>query len=290
MFWAMDVSPRSLILDLLSTLSRGSMPVRALVRAGDLFGISENNLRVALARLVQAGRVERDERGQYRLGTAAQAVNRRVTSWRDADAGLRPWRGAWAAVLTAGLPRGQRAALRRSETALRLTGFRSLEPGLALRPDNLTGGVAALRATLAGLGLDPVAAVVQLGQLDPERDARARALWDGDALAASHRAAREAIERSGARLARLEPEQAMVESFRLGGAALRNLALDPLLPDELAPGDERRALVAAMERYDELGRQAWRGLLTRHGVAHLRAPIDTREADRPLATAERTAR
>ena len=45
MFSAMDVSPRSLILDLLSTLSRGSMPVRALVRAGDLFGISENNLR-----------------------------------------------------------------------------------------------------------------------------------------------------------------------------------------------------------------------------------------------------
>ena len=30
----MDVSPRSLILDLLSTLRRGSMPVRALVRAG----------------------------------------------------------------------------------------------------------------------------------------------------------------------------------------------------------------------------------------------------------------
>jgi len=282
----MDVSPRSLILDLLSTLSRGSMPVRTLVRAAELFGISENNLRVALARLVRAGRVERDARGHYRLGEAAQAVNRRVTSWRRGDERLRPWCGEWAGVITSGLPRGQRAALRRSETALRLAGFRALEPGLAIRPDNLAGGVPALREALAGLGLDPAAPVVRLAELDAEREARARALWDGDSLVASHRAAREAIEASGARLAELPPERARVESFTLGGAALRHLALDPLLPDELVPGDERRTLVAAMTRYDALGRDAWRGLLASHGVAQLRAPLDTRQTDRPWATAD----
>ena len=54
----MDISPRSLILDLLSTLRRGAMPVRALIRAGEMFEIPENTLRVALARLVQAGRAK----------------------------------------------------------------------------------------------------------------------------------------------------------------------------------------------------------------------------------------
>ena len=92
---AMDVSPRSLILDLLSTMRRGAMPVRVLVRAGEMFGISENNVRVALARLVRAGRVERDERGQYRLGAAAEAVNRRVTAWQRVEDQLRAWRGAY---------------------------------------------------------------------------------------------------------------------------------------------------------------------------------------------------
>ena len=48
----MDPSPRSLILDLLSTLGRSSAPVRALVSAAGLFGIRENSLRVALARLL----------------------------------------------------------------------------------------------------------------------------------------------------------------------------------------------------------------------------------------------
>jgi phenylacetic acid degradation operon negative regulatory protein len=150
--------------------------------------------------------------------------------------------------------------------------------------------VPALRETLAGLGLGPEAAVVRLVDLDPARDARARALWDGTALRASHREAREALEASGARLPTLAPERAMVESFTVGGAALRNLALDPLLPDALVPGDERRALVECMKRYDELGRRAWRGLLAEHGVAQLRAPLDTRRADRPWATAERTTR
>ena len=57
-------SPRSLVLDLLSTLRRGSMPVRALVEAAALFGIAENSLRVSLARLLAEGRVARDRRGE----------------------------------------------------------------------------------------------------------------------------------------------------------------------------------------------------------------------------------
>src|SRR5262249_20980091 len=79
---AMEPTAKSVILDLLSTIGERSMPVRALVAAADFFGIEENSLRVALARLLAADTVERDERGAYRLGRRAAAVQRQVRSWR----------------------------------------------------------------------------------------------------------------------------------------------------------------------------------------------------------------
>ena len=77
----------------------------------------------------------------------------------------------------------------------------------------------------------------------------------------------------------------MVESFAVGGRVLRTIARDPLLPEALVPGADRRALVEAMTRYDRTGREAWRGFLAAHGVVQLRAPVDTRMTDRPLAAA-----
>ena len=81
----MDPTPRSLILDLLQTVGRSSAPVRALVGAAALFGIGENSLRVALARLRADGLVASNARGSYRLGPAAQAVNREIRTWRHLD-------------------------------------------------------------------------------------------------------------------------------------------------------------------------------------------------------------
>lgn len=281
----MEPSPKSLILDLLSTLRRGAMPVRVLVSAGEHFGIPGNNIRVALARLLAAGRVERDERGRYRIGERGQALNRRVMSWRRVEERLRPWRGDWVAVLAGGIPRGTRSEQRNAAHALRVLGFETLEPGIVLRPDNLVGGAPALRESLLHLGLHPRTPVVTLGDLDPEREARARSLWDAERLVAELRVIRREIETGLERLPGLPTEQAMVESFRVGGRALRAIVLDPLLPDALVPGDERRALVAAMEAYDRLGREAWRGFMEAHGVLSQRAPLDTRMTDRPLAAA-----
>ena len=61
----MDLTPKRLILDLLATVPQSSMPVGALVAAGYLFGISENNIRVTLARLRAARMIDTDERGRY---------------------------------------------------------------------------------------------------------------------------------------------------------------------------------------------------------------------------------
>ena len=277
---------RGFVLDLLSTLRRGAMPVRALVESAALFGIAEGSVRVALTRLLGEGLVERDDPGLYRLGAAAAPVQRRVAAWRDLDAGLRPWSGGWLGVFDARAPLAapragrsappSRAAQRRSDRALRLLGFRSLARGLAVRPDNLAGGVARVREELTALGLAAGSVVCELGGLDAVTEARARALWDADELVAKYRRHRQQLDASARRLRTRSPQVAMVESFRVGGAVLRLLAQDPLLPEPIVPASERSALADAMRDYDAIGRASWSGFLSQHGVVHRNAPVDTR--------------
>ncbi|MCK7475466.1 MAG: hypothetical protein MZV49_22835 [Rhodopseudomonas palustris] len=94
------------------------------VAAGELFGISGNATRVALARLAAAGLVDAKTRGSYRLGQAGEALDNEVSAWRSAEARVVPWSGRWIAVLTTGLPRTDRAAWRARERALSLLGLR----------------------------------------------------------------------------------------------------------------------------------------------------------------------
>jgi phenylacetic acid degradation operon negative regulatory protein len=261
-------SPRSLVLDLISTLRGESMPVGALVAAGGLFGIPENALRVAVTRLLAADALARDERGRYRLGRAAAPVDERVASWRRLEERLVRWEGGWLAVQRTGIARGAGAR------ALRLLGFAAFSRELALRPDNLRGGVHAVRAELRALGLAPGAAVFAVHGFDAETQARACALWDAAALRERYVASRLALEKSEARLGRAREEAAMAESFLLGGRVIRELVSDPLLPEPLVPAAERRALVAAMRRYDRIGRRLWAGFMARHGAPHAALPAD----------------
>jgi len=274
----MEPSPKSLILDLLSTVGRSSVPVRALVAAAEIFGIGENRLRVALARLCADGLAESRAPGRYRLGRGARGVNDELRGWRQLDERLRPWDGGWVGVQTAQLTKPAGAAARRNRArALRLLGFRPLSVGLEIRPDNLVGGVPDVRQRLAVLGLARTGLVFGLGELDAQADAAARALWDGEASIAGYRTTRAALERSAALLAKLSRPAAMLESFRVGGAALRQLVLDPLLPEAIVPAAERRALVETMQRYDQLGRAAWAGWLGEREPAGTSVPVGVRE-------------
>ncbi len=263
---------KSLTLDLLSSLRGAAMPVAALVAAARLFRIDENALRVAIARLLASGQIARDERGQYRLGAAAHAVDRRVLGWRAAEQRTTKWSGGWWLLRAGAVPSPRSRARRDRERALALLGFAELGPGFALRPDNLRASLSELRTELRELGLEADALLARASELDPESEARARSLWKRDALAAAYRRALAELTASEARLAALPEERAMVESFLLGGRVIRELVLDPLLPEPLAPEAERRALVAAMRRYDRIGRRAWASFMARHGAPHVASP------------------
>jgi len=277
----MEAPPaKSLILDLLSTLRPGAaMPVGLLVEAGELFGLSANNVRVSAARLLAEGSIARDERGSYRLGEKAQPVGQRVRSWRDLDRRTRVWSGEWIGVLPG---RVSRSAAAQRQRALNLIGLRILRDGLWIRPDNLAVSVDELRAELRLLGLPPTDMVFALRDFAAEDEQRARACWDVAALRRRYRALTAEIAAGTRRLPALSAEAAMVESFLVGGRALRQLVQDPLLPEEICPSAEREALLVAMKEYDRLGRLAWAELLKRWSVPYLRAPLNGRnEVERP---------
>ena len=267
-FLAMDrPTAKSLTLDLLSSLRGGSMPIAALVAAAELFGVAGGSVRVAVTRLLAAGQVERGGRGRYRLGPGAQAVDHYARGWKEREARLRRWDDRWIGV-QAPLPGADPV----SDRALAWLGFERLNPGLALRPDNWKGGATALRNELAGLGLAREATVFRLDSLDEPEESRARSLWNAAMLERGYREALASLERSARDLLARSEAEAMVESFLLGGRVIRQLARDPLLPEALVPGEQRRAVIAAMGAYDRAGRRAWSAFMARHGAPHIRMP------------------
>ena len=167
----------------------------------------------------------------------------------------------------------------RRERALRFLGFGELSPGLSVRPDNLKGGIPGIRAELESLGVAAGVLVFEIDALDAATDARARSLWDVSGLCAGYRASLADIEASERHLQLVTEAECMVESFLLGGRVIRQLVLDPLLPDPIVPVGERDALVVAMRRYDRLGRACWATFLEGHGVLGSRTPADTRIGD-----------
>jgi phenylacetic acid degradation operon negative regulatory protein len=263
--FAVAVTAKRMLLQLLSAAAPAEASASVLVQAAALFHLSETNVRVTLARLVAAGTLELTGRGMYRLGEEAQALTRQVTSWRELEKLVRKWDGAWACVHLGGLGRTDRAALRRRERALRLLGFRTLGPGLEVRPDNVEGGVTALRERLVELGLEEPAIVLRASELDAWTDARARGLWDGKKLTTGYRQTRERIDRWLVAAQDLAPEVAAREAFVFGGEVLRQILFDPRLPEPLVDVAERRAMVEAAKRLDTSGRRLWHRLF---GMAH----------------------
>jgi phenylacetic acid degradation operon negative regulatory protein len=248
------------------------MPVAALVAAAELFGIDGNALRVALARLLARELVVRDERGRYRLAEAALAVSARVSAWRRLSERLRPWRGEWVMVHGLRASGGRRAD--QEERARRLLGLAELTREVAVRPNNLRGGVAEVRDQLRALAAGPDVMVAALSSLDAHTEQRVRGLWDTSALVEGYRSSRRTLQHSALKLARLSSERRLVESFLVGGRVLRQLTLDPLLPEPMIQVEERKALVDELRGYDDLGRAQWAQFLAPYGITNIRGPVD----------------
>ena len=254
----MKLSAKTLILDLLLATEGEPLSAREAISSCALFGIRENNVRVVLLRLSAEGLIEATDRGVYRLCGAAHELADEVATWRTAEARTRPWSGGWLVVHSGPLARSDRARLKARQRALDMLGFRELDPGLWLRPDNIENGVDAVRGRLVKLGLEASAGVFVASQFDAAREKRIARLWDGKALNASYTKLRRELESWMQRAAKLEPEVAARESLLMGRNAIRQVVFDPLLPAPMVDVDARHAFVETVRAYDRAGQAIWR--------------------------------
>jgi len=260
------VTPRRVVLNLARVAPQRSLSIRHLLAVGGLFGLNANAMRVAVTRLTAEGLLESDERGSYRLGPAAAAIHEHVEEWRRGEARVRPWKGEWLAVT---VPAATARAVRRvSLEALARLGLREGMPGVWVRPDNLRLSLDATNERLRALGLEDDAELFRARDFSRRLAARFAAdLWPLRGLQRSYESAQRNLQRSLEQLADMPRETALVQSYLLGGEAIRVLATDPLLPEQIMPTEARARLSETMLHYDAVGHALWKGFASGSALA-----------------------
>lgn len=250
-------TPRLLLLRLLMVADANMLTASEAVLAGSIFGMTENSIRVTLARLTQADLAEVTGPANYRLGPKAQKLGADVALWHTADKRTVKSDGSWIAVATGGLPRSDRKVLRARARALSLLGFRELDKGLYLRPNNLVGGIDVVRKRLLDLGLEEEAAVFKANDFDAIRQKKALELWSNMCLEKHYERMSQLLNNWLKRMDDLSSNVALREIFILGDAGIRSVIFDPLLPAPLVDEEARQKYFNTVRRINEEGRRLW---------------------------------
>ncbi|PLW68969.1 PaaX [Pseudohalioglobus lutimaris] len=255
---AQPPTAKRLVLSLLSAPDMHEVSIALLVNWGELFGIDPATLRVTVGRLTRQGLLASTRRGVYHIGPRGQLIAEKARSWVAVEQRVAPWRGQWILVHAGHLGRTNRTALRMRERAFRLNGFVEYVAGLWLRPANLAEPLTGTRTSLLALGLEPAAVMSLASELPGVEDQELFALWPRVDIEAAYRLHLEAMQRSTARLPKLELAEAARETIEVGEAVIRQINADPLLPTPMINAAARQTMIEHMLEYDKLGRETWR--------------------------------
>jgi phenylacetic acid degradation operon negative regulatory protein len=241
-----DPQPQDLVMTFLGAYV---IPHDRLVWSGGLvtllgeFGFSTSAARVALARMVRRGSLDRSKAGRlvsYRptLRTVAllEEGDRRIFSL-----GREPHRADLWTVLWHAIPEERRLERARLARRLRFLGFGSVQDGMWISPHDREREVVSLIDALQVGGYTGV----MLGRPAASLDFRALAsrAWDLDALDGRYRAFIDAFPN---RVGRSDDREAFLLRTRLVHVFRRFPALDPELPDELMHAPRHRAKAVAL--------------------------------------------
>ncbi len=249
--------PKDLILGLLFASEGGQLDVAALIRAGSVFDIQSNSIRVTLARLQSEGLIDSPDRGVYQMGIRARALGDEASRWKMAEKRLRKWNGHYLLMVTGHLPRSDRQQIKAREKALTLGGFRQLREGLWIRPDNLEADIDRLKFRLHGLGLDPDAVLSTADRISLNAQDEIETLWNAAALNALYKAQTQELQTWLQTRETLPLEQAAKESWHLGAAAIRHIVYDPLLPNEWIEETNRHRFFKTVKTMNDAGQSVW---------------------------------
>lgn len=224
-----------------------------LLRSGELFGIPNGTIRVALSRMVRKREVMPLDDGRYAL--TGHLLRRQEHQEEGRRPRLRKWRGAWmtAVVRTWGSPPADRAFLRRNLKTMRMA---ELRDGVWARPDNLY--------MPRPHDLPHFECLWGTTRFETDSQGIVHVLWNTKAWA------KEAVSltRQMAMWRHLPPDvELLVPGFELSAAVLRHFNADPLLPPELLPADwPGDRLRREYETFNRKFLDLWRSFMGRDGA------------------------
>lgn len=254
---ANQLSATAIVLSVFRLSENTPLTVAQLRAAGQLMGLDEGAVRMALSRLQAKNDIEQVERGVYQLDFERDVSQLAPVYWANSLQSMKMWKGGWLVVLTGESSRTDRKALRARAKALELYGFAEAKCGNWVRPDNLKVPLAALEQRLADLGLGQNASLLRVGEVLESDEARWRKLWPTDDLAAGYREANQFMARAGRRLSGLDLEPAAREALLVGQSVIAIINRDPRLPSDFGDYEGFETLVSLMTRYDTQGRRIW---------------------------------
>lgn len=254
------MNARHLIIDLLMASNGLPITIRQLLLAASLFDFSENSIRVAVTRLSSDGMIESAGRGKYQFTSQWQAWASDMLKRKHGIQAIKPWSYDYLAVFTGALGRVDRTALKRRERALRQDGFRELETGLFIRPDNLAESFDETSHRLKINGLEPDANIFRVSHLDSTSAHKVASLWHSETLNQTYHSISQKIQAWLAHMHTLDVEQAARESLLLGREAIPLLMNDPLLPPPLIDEAARNQFASDVQQLDQVGQGLWQQL------------------------------
>ncbi|WP_339721932.1 transcriptional regulator [uncultured Paraglaciecola sp.] len=251
------ITPKSIILNVLR-LTRGHYCQSAkLIAVGELFDFKASTVRVALTRLLSAGKLETDGSSGYRLSANTDLLSDYIEQWRLGDLRRGDWQvDGWLMVI---LPSNPDRTIRTvSQTTLQFFGFRKAKNKVWVRPNNLLPTLNDLRDLYQLVGLEKEALLFKASDIPyPEQFIWESTLWNTEDLQFTYEQQLVKLAKSKARLHKLKIKDALRESFIIGGETINLLVKDPLLPDEMFCTPKREELRHAMCEYDACGHKIW---------------------------------
>ncbi|MUL67427.1 transcriptional regulator [Mycobacterium sp. CBMA 234] len=228
----------------------------ALYDVANELGMSDQQVRLCIKRLVADGQFVQDGRGRKAVLRATDELRSTIAPDRDylrlmyaQDRGDAPWDGRWHVVAFA-VPESVRSARDAMRDAIVRLGGAAVQGGLYVSPNDWDSEIASAAVQLAITEHVTTLTTTDLsvGDIDEPR-AVANRLWPLDEIAERHRRLLAFADRALLALPSASPTPRLTIAIELAAEFSRAVELDPLLPPELLPqpwiGATARAKVAA---------------------------------------------
>lgn len=233
-----------------------SVPEKMLLQIGEYMGLGSDAVKAALDNLIRRNYITINNDNAYSILPHRSLFSQHFEQWRLSEKRRIPWDKSW---VVCELPDSttDELARKRSLWALNLLGFKKSFKGI-IRPNNLLGGIDALRMKLKVFGIEKSADLHTLNDLPEKIQTHLETqVWPVKELNQNYEDVFLKVETGYAMIRGRVSQSVLVYALKVGYEAVTTLAIDPLLPESMQDPAPRIKLTRILKEYEVLGKKYW---------------------------------